>query len=322
MSIFRRPGAIAAESRRWTFAFPRSELNLSLSDHSKALSKSTTRPAKWLRRGRSAIAATSVVGCLALGWLWWTAPRPHPPQVVYPGITYACTRDDKPEIAGLVHVVTVDLSKPGLDLYITPLDPDAVDAGWEYRSCWLPRVVATEDLVVGINATFFEKDVPWWVVWSGHWARSLETIVADHQVNHVDPNSYLLWFDDRLSPHLETTKPPPKEALNRARWGIAGQMVLLDKGRVSKFARHDVDARTAIGFSTFPNTLYLAAFEHASEHRVGELLAEVGATEAILLDGGDSSCFVFGPKAQCASRRSVVFPRQAHVTVFGVRDSR
>jgi hypothetical protein len=263
----------------------------------------------------------SFVACWTLGWLWWTAPGPQDSQIIYPGVTYACVQYDKTTIKGLGHLVTVDLLSPGLDLYVTPLDPEAVAAGWQYRSRWLPSVVKTEDLVIGINGTLFEKDPPRWAVWPGHWARSLETIVADHEVSHVDPHSYLMWFDDHLLPHLETTKPPPQEALKRARWGIGGQMVLLDKGQINKFAGHDPDARTAIGFSTYPPKLYLAVFEHASGNSVGQVLAEMGATEAIMLDGGDSSCLVWGPKARPTSRRMVMFPHQAHVTVFGVRSA-
>ena len=43
---------------------------------------------------------------------------------------------------------------------------------------------------------------------SGDLANGGETVVADHVVSHVWEHTYLLWFEDQLTPHLRPSKPP------------------------------------------------------------------------------------------------------------------
>ena len=47
-------------------------------------------------------------------------------------------------------------------------------------------------------------------------------MVADHVVSHVWEHTYLLWFENGLTPQLELTKPPRREALSKAKWCIGG----------------------------------------------------------------------------------------------------
>jgi hypothetical protein len=250
--------------------------------------------------------------------MWWTRPAQHPTVQIARGITYVCIEYHEAEIEGLAHIVTVALNEPGIRLYLTPLDRDAVNAGWEYRTCWPPEVVAREKLAVAINGTLFATNRTNWEVWPGGWARSGETVVADHCVNHLDPNSYLLWFDDRLRPKLEKQKPPPSDVGVRAKWGIGGQGVTIDQGSVSLFAGHQRDSRTIVGINSIKQQLIIGTFDCASGHRAAEILAEQGATDAILIDGGSSTCLTFGRAPPGMARRTAVFPNRAIATVFGV----
>lgn len=253
-----------------------------------------------------------------LGWYWWTQATPQRDTQVFPGITYTCLTFDETEIRGRAHLVTIDLTTPGLRLHATPTDPELQRTGWEYRTRWLPSAAATENLAVAVNGTLFTQQASEWVVWPGQLARGEETIVADRQVNHVDPNSYLLWFDADLNPHLETAKPPSAEALRAAKVGVSGQGVVIHAGQVSSWANHVADARTCVGFDAAKKLLLLGVFENASEHRAAEMLAQQGATEAIMLDGGSSSGLTFGPGATGLPRRTLVYPRRAVATIFGV----
>ena len=68
------------------------------------------------------------------GWFWWTCPRPVPPTEIFRGITYSCLRlPDSDEGSGLVHVARVDLAVPGIGLYVTPLDEEALARDFQYR---------------------------------------------------------------------------------------------------------------------------------------------------------------------------------------------
>ena len=41
---------------------------------------------------------------------------------------------------------------------------------------------------------------------SGDLASGGETVVADHVVSHLWEHTYLLWFDDQLTPHSEAVE--------------------------------------------------------------------------------------------------------------------
>lgn len=256
-----------------------------------------------------------------IGYWWWsTSPGPRELSEVYPGISYECRRYDGPAVSGLAHFVTIDLTTPGLDLFITPVNPEAVEAGWQYETRWLPWVVGDEDLAVAVNGTLFEQSGPWWAVWPGQWSRSLETIVVDGKENHIDPHSYLLWFDADLTPYIETQKPPSPEVIRQARWGISGQGVGVYGGKVSKFANSSVvDRRNIVGFDSQNRKLFFMIFDAATEQKSLEIAAEYGANFATALDSGDSVGLVFGKNAQGLSRKSVVYPHRSLATILGVR---
>jgi hypothetical protein len=251
-------------------------------------------------------------------WLWWTKPTPHGPAQVAPGITYECLDVHEPEIEGLAHIVTIDLSTPNLRLYATPLDGAAVQAGWEYKTCWPPSVAASERLTVAINGTLFSTERPKWQIWPGSLSSSSETVIANHEFNHIDPNSYLLWFDDQLVPTLEKQKPPEPDVSRRAKWGISGQGVAVDRSVVSASAGHIRDSRTVLGINREKKLLILGVFDSASQHRAAEMIAQHGASDVILVDGGSSTCLTFGSIPIGLGRRTAVFPYRAVATVFGV----
>src|SRR5262249_4465029 len=158
--------------------------------------------------------------------------QPVGPVEIYEGVTYGCERlESAAGGAGLVHWVRVDLAARGGELYVTPLDPEAVAQGGQYRLKRTGQAVREEKLASAINATMFATNSGW-VPMAGDLARGLETTVADHHVSHVWEHTYLLWFEDDLTLHLETTKPPGDSVLARARWGIGGQGVGLSGGKV------------------------------------------------------------------------------------------
>lgn len=217
-----------------------------------------------------------------------------------------------------MHLVEVDLAAPDIELFVTPKDPEAVARGWEYSLRWTPFVASEEDLSVVVNATLFGSESGW-VQWPGDWARSIETAVAEHEVNHVSPNSYLLWFEDDLTPHLEKRKPPPAEALRRARWGVSSEIVILSDGKVNAWAGRRPEPQIMAGIDPGRNRLFLAVFAHASPARAARRLAEHGVVDAISLDSGHSAGMTIGRGARGVRSGTLLWPTRAVATHFGVR---
>src|SRR5215469_1500192 len=75
---------------------------------------------------------------------------------IFEGITYGCKQLKPSEQArGVVHWVRINLTAPGIALYVTSQDPTAVSQGWQYRLRRVGEVVAREHLAVAINGTLF-----------------------------------------------------------------------------------------------------------------------------------------------------------------------
>jgi hypothetical protein len=269
---------------------------------------------------RRFLLAIAALGAVAAGFLLVGQRRPVRSTEIFEGVTYGCERlETAGWRAGLVHWVRVDLAAGGIELYVTPLDPEAVAQGWQFRLKRTGRAVRDEKLAVGINATLFTRDSGW-LPMAGDLAKGVETTVADHHVSHVWEHTYLLWFEDDLTPHLETTKPPSESVLAKACWGIGGQGVGLTGGRVRDGMEHGpADSRTAVGFDRDKKLLFLAVFEKASQRQALEKLSQLGAKEGMLLDGGDSTSMALGQQARGVRPGVLTGDWRPVATHFGVR---
>src|SRR5437667_9470170 len=78
--------------------------------------------------------------------IWWFNHRgPVPQTQIFRGVTYTCERLNDPVGGeGLMHVVEVDLTAPGIELYVTPVNPEAMAKGWEYRVQYVSRVARSK----------------------------------------------------------------------------------------------------------------------------------------------------------------------------------
>jgi len=250
----------------------------------------------------------------------WQRRGSQAPTAIFAGVTYRAERiASSEEGGGLLHVVTVDLAAPNLELYVTPLDIEAVAQGWQYRLRRIADVVEKEHLSVVINGALFTSDSPLWFRMSGDLAKGVETVVANHVVSHIWEHTYVLWFDDQLTPHLRPSKPPLPADLAQAKWGIGGQAVWLRDGKVWPGSDRKPDSRTAVAFDRNRKLLFMAVAENISPRLILQNLAELGAKDGILLDGGSSSAMAIGREA------SGIFPGVIYggwrpvATYFGVR---
>ena len=157
---------------------------------------------------------------------------------------------------------------------------------------------------------------------SGDVANGVETTVADHIVSHFWEHTYLLWFDDQLTPHLRLSKPPTATELARAKWGIGGQGVGLWDGKVRAGNSRRPDLRTAVAIDTSRKFLFLAVGNNISPRLMLQKLAELGARDGMLLDGGRSSSMAIGKGARGVKAGTVIGGWQPVATQFGVRARR
>ena len=244
-------------------------------------------------------------------------PQPKP---IFSGITYGCEVLERSEEGqGFLHWLRVDLADPGIDLYVTPLERSAAEKGFQYRLRWIDDVVRNERLAVAINGALFTSEPGWRPRLPGDLAKGVETVVSDHVTSHFWEHTYLLWFDDSLKAHLRPSKPPKPEELQAAKWGIGGQGVGLQGGRLWSGSDRKPDSRTAIGIDTERKLLFLAVAEWASPHLMLERLAKLGARDAMLLDGGSSSAMAIGEGGLNLPRGTLLGGWRPVATFFGVR---
>jgi hypothetical protein len=252
--------------------------------------------------------AAWIIGPQSLGWI-----------EIFPGVSFRSdTLPVTEEGGGRVHVVITDLRAPGLQLYATPLDPAALARGFRYRLRWISEVTRTEQLSVVVNAAMFASRL--WFPLPGDLANSaFGTLVADHVVADVQ-HSDLLWFDDQLQPHLRPWNASlrPRD-LAAAKWAIGGQIILED-GRVASIDGLDrrPDSRTVAAIDR-QNHVFLAVAENLSPRRFSERLAELGATDGILLDGGSSSAMAIGGKPRGVTAGVVYGGWRPVASFFGIR---
>ena len=276
----------------------------------------TSRTARWARR---TLALPVIFLAAAGGYLLWTYHGPTPTTEIYHGIFYCCEElPNGPQSGGLVHWVRADLNVPGVGIFVTSKDPEAIARGWQYRLQFTMSAVAQQHLAAAVNGTMFATDAMWFR-WPGDLARSSETVVADHVVSHVDPNSYLLWWDDGLVVHLQKQKPPSAENLAAAKWAIGSQFPLIVDGVINSWAGGDVDHRTLIGTDPVRRLVWIAAFDRSSDKFAGEYLLKLGATLAVTVDGGISTAMAIGSDATGVSGGRVVGDFRPVATQYGFR---
>jgi len=252
-----------------------------------------------VRRRRWFVVILLTIAVITGGRFLCTYHGPQDPTEIYRGIVYSCRRlPETEQSGGLLHLVRADLNVPGVGIYITPLDSEALKHGQRYRLKYTTTAVRDESLAAAVNGTLFSSD-SMWIRMPGDWASSAETAVADHVVDHVDPNTYLLWWDDDLIAHFEITKPPSAGVLAKAKWAIGGQAPVLVNGKMNpNAAGTGPDVRTMVAANPERKLVWIAVFDRASYRFAAQTLADEGAKIGVMVDGGTSSAMALGAAAR------------------------
>ena len=269
---------------------------------------------------RGGLLLTVVAAAAVGGWFAYRYHGPTPPVEVYRGILYGCDRlADTDQGGGLVHWVRADLTVPGVRLYVTPTDPAATAAGWEYKLRHVSTAVADDRLAAAVNGTLFASDSTL-VRLPGDLARSAETVVADGVANHVDPNTYLMWWDADGLAHAEMTKPPTPAVIARAKWAIGGQSVVVYDGTVrDAFGPGPTERLTAVAADPDRHLVWIACFDRASYRFAGQQLVRMGAKIGMFVDGGTSVAMALGGDARGVRPGTVTGNWRPVATQFGFR---
>src|SRR6202048_3110075 len=248
----------------------------------------------FLQKGLCRVTAFGVLSVLLRGDVWEQG-HPQQPIEIFAGVTYGCERlAITDEGGGLVHWVRVDLTAPGVELYVTPLDPAAVARGWQYRLREIEDVVARERLAVAVNATYFATEPGPWLRFSGDLALSMQTLISDHVIAYGPWGASLLWFDAELAPHVLRPRSAVEPVVGRAKWAVGAHELELQNGQVVWGGDSTADARTAIGIDEARRLLFLVVGERISQARMLHILADLGAKDGFLLDGGGSRAMAIG----------------------------
>ncbi|HYN89779.1 MAG TPA: phosphodiester glycosidase family protein, partial [Ardenticatenaceae bacterium] len=255
--------------------------------------------------------AVLVIATVAVAaWLGVTMRRPARQDLhleLFPGIVYERNARVEPRPA-MVHVVTVNLTTPGVQTFVTPGD---ASGGMDTVARTTSEFVSEFGVQIGVNGSFFEpfrSNAPW-----------------DYYPHRGDPvdvkgasiSNGLRYSDDDGFPALCIS------AGNRAEisdmgcpdgtyQGIAGDGVFVDGGQPVAFQNTaywtNLHPRTAVAVNETGETLWLIVVdgrqpgysEGVSLGELAEVTVGVGAFRALNLDGGGSTTLVVagrpGPK--------------------------
>lgn len=236
----------------------------------------------------------------------WYTHRPLPPpvtaQVLFPGVTYSRELRDEPHPV-IIHRVTVDLTMPGLDLFLTPPAPQG---DYTYTARTTAQFLDDFDLQLAVNAGSFTPWVsgtPWdYYPRSGDGVDPLGlTVINGRVVNEADTPGLIPVYitpDNRVTIHHLAPQTTRYDAFSGL--GLLVVDGYLYQQNLHPLQRDNAEPRTALGLDESGETLLLVVVdgrqpnysEGLSLPDLAQLMLDYGAYKAVNLDGGGSSTLV------------------------------
>lgn len=243
---------------------------------------------------------------LTIAFIWPNRPpRCNQTVDVFEGITYHRQARSSPRPL-MIHIITIDTSAPGLEFLVTPGETNQPR---EYRARTTTEFLQDYQVQVAINGGFFRPF---------HSRNPLD--YYPHSGDLVDVAGLAIANGERYS----TDKPDfPSVCITATdvvirHWGCAagteqavtGNRLLINRGQIqTKFVKpttKNLHPRTAVGVDKSGQTVWLVVVdgrqggysEGLTLHELAELLVELGAEEAVNLDGGGSSTLVVEQEGQ------------------------
>lgn len=222
----------------------------------------------------------------------------------------------------MIHTVEIDLTTPGLEVFVTP--GTATSDNTETIARTTTEFLHAFDMQVAVNANFFypfREHTPW-----DYFPRSGDRVNAIGQaISNGQPYSppqqdwFVLCVDGTQRAQILTRDRCPVETQQ----AVSGSAVLLQGGQPSPTHPNAADSdglysRTAVAVDRAGETLWLVAIddkqplysEGVTLAELTTLLMELGADAALNLDGGGSTTLV-----AATSDGSVVLNSPIHAKV-------
>lgn len=235
-------------------------------------------PVTMAKHRSAALAAWAILGASTAGALASTARAADTWTSPYPGVEVLRRTTDTPNE---IRVAVVELSSPGIRVRATRSDD---------RGSTVSSFAQTYGCELAANGDFFT---------AGFVPRGLAVGAGEHWSGTSDGSeeSFFGFLSDRtvvVSPPWDVLGAPPEGVVEL----VSGRELVTIDGQAADYVmgNPDVHPRTAVGVDQAGERLYLAVVDGRSPASVGmtlfelgALMADVGAWQAINLDGGGSS---------------------------------
>ncbi len=252
---------------------------------------------------------------------WPTADSGFTPwERLAPGVDYARANLSHPRLMKC-HAIRIDLSHPGLRVKVAG-DPDAAGG---MKALWPTSFLRRHGLSVAINATPFRPDV----AIPGRTVRPTGLVMKDgEQISAPAPNLDALVLERNEPPRFQRS-----QHLEPGLFEVAGGFVVTLADGLNRGEAGLIDAVTSVGLSSDRRWMFWLVVdgrqkgysEGARGTDAADLMKILGASDAMLLDGGGSSTLVArggwaGARVLNRPRSPVVSGLQRPVAcVLGVR---
>lgn len=229
-------------------------------------------------------------------------PRTLLQQPLFQGIAYRREARSTPRPL-MVHLVTVDLTAPGVEVLVTPGETgtDGLDVAARTTAEFLQEF----KLQLAINANFFypfREDTPWdFYPRSGERVNALGQAISDGSI-YSKPNREwpALCLGDRAATIVASGLCP-----FGTQQAVAGSNILVSEGQVVKLNAKVKDndglySRTVVGLDRSGQRLWIVAIddkqpfysEGVTLAELSQMVQQFGIRDALNLDGGGSTTLV------------------------------
>jgi hypothetical protein len=249
------------------------------------------------------IAGVSVIlsPVVLYGWLCFLRPpRTNQQQVLFAGINYQREARSS-ERPAMIHIVTVDLTAPGVRALVTPKAPQYRETIARTTSEFLREY----QLQLAINASYFHhfyEKTPWdYHPHSGDPSYPIgEAISNGYRYSPPERNRPVLCFSASNRAQILETETCPEGTI----YGVAGNQMLVAQGKPIIYdSPNDIPyPRVAAGTDQEGKKLWLIAIdgkqpfysEGVTINELTKIFTDLGVYAALNLDGGGSTTLVMG----------------------------
>ncbi|WP_204102523.1 MULTISPECIES: phosphodiester glycosidase family protein [Spirulina sp. CCY15215] len=246
------------------------------------------------------------------------SPRSPYQEQLFQGIAYQRIPHSQPR-PFLVHVVTIDLTVPGVKVLVTPGSP-AKD-GNEFNAQTTGDFLKTHQLQLAINGSYFQpfytKHPLDFYPKSGDRVNVLGQSISDG-IAYSSPQGgwNVLCFSPQNRATIESDRCPP-DTLQ----GLAGGYILILEGKPARQYQGreltDLYPRMAVGVDRQGQKLWIVAIdgrqpfysEGVTFPELTKILLELGSDRALILDGGGSATLVVEKEGEMRSLNTPIHTR-------------